>query len=134
MDYKDTAKRLLNRGLIKHARIYDEGGLGIVTDDRVLDTTYGQEDNSGGLLLQTKTGVSLNTISKAWKTGLRQTFRVTTKSGYELVATGDHKVMTTEGWVEVKKLKAGKHEILIQPMPGRFNENDGIWHRIPDHG
>jgi len=115
------------------AQIYDEGGLDILTDDRVLDLIYRQkESNSGGLMLDAKLGVKLNTMSKAWKSGLKPTFKLTTKCGYELIATADHKIMTTEGWVEIRNLKTGEHKVLIQPMAGQFNANDGLWSYLPD--
>lgn len=36
-----------------------------------------------------------------------QLFKITTSKGYSLKATGDHKIMTNRGWVEVNNLKMG---------------------------
>ena len=112
---------------------YGKGELKILTDDRVLDTLYGQfNDTAGGLMVQTKPTVSLNTISQAWRTGIKPTFKLTTKSGYELIATADHRVMTTQGWVQIKNLKIAQHKILIQPESGRFNKDDRLPFNIPN--
>ncbi len=109
------------------ARKYGDGGLRILTDDRVIDTLCAQSNNSsGGLMVQAKPGVSLNTISRAWKTGIKPTFKVTTKCGYELTATGDHRLMTTQGWVQIKDLKIGEHKVLIQSEVGKFNKDNQL--------
>jgi len=65
----------------------------------------------------------ISPMTKAWKTGTKQTYRLTTKSGYEIVATSDHKIMTTRGWVPLSELEKGKDKVLIQPGPGMWNTN-----------
>ena len=65
----------------------------------------------------------ISPMTKAWKTGTKQTYRLTTKSGYEIVATSDHKIMTTRGWVPLSELKKNKDKVLIQPGPGMWNTN-----------
>ena len=47
-----------------------------------------------------------------WKVGLKEVARVKTKEGYEITATLDHKLMTPDGWKEVKDLKPGDKIIL----------------------
>ncbi|MDP2924061.1 MAG: ribonucleotide reductase N-terminal alpha domain-containing protein [Candidatus Omnitrophota bacterium] len=110
-------------GLMKMKDIaehYSKGGLNILTDARALDVLYGSEE-VGNVATEIKTGVSLKTISAAFKTGVKPVFKVTTKSGLELIATGDHQLMTTNGWVKVKELKAGSTRVLIQSGEGRFS-------------
>jgi ribonucleoside-diphosphate reductase alpha chain len=111
------------KGLMKIKDIdeqYSSGGLNILTDERVSDFLYVNQV-SGNLMTETKAGVSLKTISGAFKTGLKPVFKVTTKSGFELTATADHQIMTSNGWVKVKDLGAGKDWVLIQGGPGEFN-------------
>jgi len=113
------------KGLVKMkdlAEDYSEGGIRIFTDDRALDILYSNQEE-GGVATLTKLGLSLNSITKAFKTGIKPVFKVITKSGYELVGTADHKVVTTEGKVKIKDLKEGKHKILIQSAEGKFNEH-----------
>jgi ribonucleoside-diphosphate reductase alpha chain len=99
--------------------------LNILTDDRVSDIIYADRE-SGGIATQIKLGVSLNKISAVFKTGIRPVFRITTESGFELTATSDHKIMTTDGWVAVSELKPGYHKILIQPTAGKFNDDSNL--------
>ncbi|MBU4376736.1 MAG: TSCPD domain-containing protein, partial [Candidatus Omnitrophica bacterium] len=113
------------KGLVKMKDLvenYAEGGIRIFTDDRAMDILYGGQEE-GSVATLTKLGLSLNTISKAFKTGVKPVMRLVTESGYELIATAEHKVITPEGRVKVKDLKLAKHKILIQPDEGKFNEN-----------
>src|SRR2546427_131018 len=50
----------------------------------------------------------------------RSSWRIATKSGFELTATADHKVLTTEGWLPVEHLVPGVHKLLIQSGEGKF--------------
>ncbi|MHA1116246.1 MAG: LAGLIDADG family homing endonuclease, partial [Candidatus Heimdallarchaeaceae archaeon] len=99
---------------------FPEGSVKITTDNRVPQQilTSGNQVQ----LLDTKTqGVSLNTITRAFSTGIKDVYKLTTVSGYELKATGDHKVLTNEGWVQVKDLDVKKHRVKIQSGEGVFN-------------
>ena len=106
-------------------RYYGAGGLNILTDGRVLENVYDREEY-GGLATETKTGVSFETISAAFKTGIRPVLKVVTESGIELMATGDHRIMTTNGWVMARNLKPGVHKVLIQPAAGKFNKDKNL--------
>ena len=114
MRMKDIAKR------------FSSGGVAVLTDDRILEIKYGGEIISGGLKTEVKTEVGLSTISAARKSGFKETMRLITESGYELIATPDHKIMTTHGWVEIKDLVPGRDRALIQGGKGTFNRNDKI--------
>lgn len=118
------------KGLMKIkdvAQDYSNGGLQIATDRRVLDILYDGGEGFGttaiATAVKTQLGVSLETISAAFKTGVKDVLKLVTESGYELIATPNHKIMTTKGWVEIQDLKPGFHKILIQPARGLFNEN-----------
>ncbi|MBI3035804.1 hypothetical protein HYY71_05775 [Candidatus Woesearchaeota archaeon] len=59
------------------------------------------------------------------KTGIKDAYRLTTKSGYELIATADHKVLTDNGWKEIRELT--EHDsVLLQSGQGNFNKNPEI--------
>ncbi|MBI3412534.1 MAG: hypothetical protein HY051_00445 [Candidatus Aenigmarchaeota archaeon] len=61
-------------------------------------------------------------LGKAFKTGYKKTYKLVTKSGYELTATEDHKIMTEKGWKILKSLTQ-EDSVLIQSGAGKFNEN-----------
>ncbi|MEQ8169507.1 MAG: ribonucleotide reductase N-terminal alpha domain-containing protein [Candidatus Eremiobacterota bacterium] len=98
---------------------YPEGGLNIATDNRVPVENAGQVDME-------QSGVTFNKISKAFCTGEKETYKIETQSGYELTCTGDHKILTNEGWVKVTDLDKEKHTILLQSGEGRFNKNNKL--------
>jgi ribonucleoside-diphosphate reductase alpha chain len=53
-------------------------------------------------------GSHLETPSHFFRSGVKKVYRLVTREGYTLKLTSDHKVMTTEGWVEAGKLKKGQ--------------------------
>ncbi len=59
-------------------------------------------------------------INRVWKSGIKDTYKIKTLSGYELVATADHKIMTVGGWKEVKNLTFNDN-VLIQSGEGLFS-------------
>jgi ribonucleoside-diphosphate reductase alpha chain len=103
-------------------RYFKEGGLRVATDDRVAEILYSHQD-SGNIAVKARPGVTFSSISQAFFTGVREVYRLVTESGYELEATGDHKVMTNEGWVRLVDLKKNKHKVLIQSGEGKFSED-----------
>jgi len=106
---------------------YEEGGIKVCTDDRVPDILYGSPNREkGNVMTQVNLGLSLNSISTAFKTGIKPVLNLVTESGFELKATRDHKIMTTSGWVKMKDLKSGEDQIFIQPAEGRFNNNERL--------
>jgi len=106
---------------------YSGGGIGIFTDGRVQDILYGrQEMEEGGVATETKLGLSVHVISAAFKTGVKPVLKIITKSGFELVATHDHKVMTPKGWVRALDLKIGMNKVLIQAGQGKFNSDSKL--------
>jgi len=106
-------------GLIRMSELaknYPTGGILILNDKRTLINT-----NLGLVTL----GINLNNISGVWKTGIKETFKLITKSGFEIIATADHKILTTNGWKELKSLSM-KDSILIQSDTGFFNKNKSL--------
>jgi ribonucleoside-diphosphate reductase alpha chain len=115
-----TEKGLMKiKDITKH---YSNGDLNILTDGRVSDVLYSNQE-SGNLATKTKVEVSLETISAAFKTGVKPCYKIVTESGYELIATADHKPLTEEGFKEVKDLEMNKDRVYIQPREGFFTKN-----------
>ncbi|MHA1399308.1 MAG: LAGLIDADG family homing endonuclease [Candidatus Heimdallarchaeaceae archaeon] len=101
---------------------YAEGGVAIATDNRVPRQVL----NSNGtisLLVSKQKGTSFYSISKAFTTGIKDVYKISTRSGYELKATADHKVLTNEGWIKIEELEPTKHRIFIQSGEGKFSSN-----------
>lgn len=80
-------------------------------------------DNGHGLV---SIGTTLNRMRLAWKTGVKDVLKITTESGYEIKATHDHKILTTEGWKEASQLKITDH-VMMQAGEGRFNGDDVLF-------
>ncbi|MEK7239944.1 MAG: LAGLIDADG family homing endonuclease [Gemmatimonadota bacterium] len=54
-----------------------------------------------------------------FRTGVKPVFRVTTREGYDVRVTGDHRLMTSRGWVEAQHLVEG--DVLhLQNRKGGF--------------
>ncbi|MFC1648207.1 LAGLIDADG family homing endonuclease [Nanoarchaeota archaeon] len=99
-----------DRGLIPIEKLADSSN--IYVDVRAASAT----DN--GLLLE-QLGTTLSKATAVWETGVKETFRVETKSGYELEATSNHKIMTNFGWKTVAELTTDD-KVLIQSAEGGF--------------
>jgi len=103
---------------------YPNGGISLVTDRRVPAEVVTE---SNGMLLasrdEAERGTRLGPMVAAWRTGVKPVWKVATKSGFELTATADHKVLTTAGWVSIEELVPGVHKLLIQSGEGRFPEH-----------
>ena len=78
------------------------------------------------VLQQDQAGLSFDNITKAFSNGVKDVYKITTESGYELKATVDHKILTKYNgdlnWTSVDKLNPEIHEILIQSGEGKFND------------
>lgn len=66
-----------------------------------------------------------SSASSVFWTGRKPVFRLLTKEGYELRATGNHQIMTPEGWVELRELKPGSR-IHILNRKGGFGTEGSI--------
>ncbi len=98
------------------AEKYPEGGVKVLADEFVLS------GNSGGTGVAVRRKCVLSSISKAFKTGKKHVYRITTKSGYRISATKGHKIYTQRGWVKVKDLQPHADTVYIQPQRGLFNK------------
>ncbi len=106
------------------AEKYGNGGVAITCDNR-MPIEIAQVDGTKLVIYKGLKGTNLSISSAIWKTGTKPIWKVETESGYELEATSDHKIMTTEGWVEVKNLGTN-HQVLIQSGEGRFSVDSSL--------
>jgi ribonucleoside-diphosphate reductase alpha chain len=106
---------------------FPNGGISLITDRRVPAEIVTE---SNGLLLASRDaaecGTRLGPMVAAWKTGIKPVWRLTTKSGFELTATADHKVLTTDGWIAIEGLVPGQHKLLVQSGEGGFAANRSL--------
>lgn len=107
------------------AERYGDGGLKIVTDNRIPTEVHHSDGTITLLYRKMGKGTSLNEISAAFKTGIKPVWKLTTDFGYELEATADHKIMTADGWVRMENLTSS-HKVLLQSDEGKFTEDDKI--------
>ncbi len=73
--------------------------------EAVVDARYGYEN-------------TFHASSKAFKTGVKQVFKLLTKEGYSLRATADHKIMTNKGYVPLGELKRGDKVHILNRKGG----------------
>lgn len=93
----------------------------IATDSRVPIEVI---DNNGkfSLMEQKENGILFNKTPNVWCSGIKPVYKLITKMGYEITATQDHKIMTSNGFKELSSLTK-EDKILIQKGEGKFNEN-----------
>ena len=102
---------------------YSDGGIKIDTDSRV-PIEIKQRDGSVMLMEQSQENlINFDLITKAFTTGIKEVYRIRTRSGYELECTEDHKLFTNKGWVKLKDLDLNEHSVYIQNGEGKFNED-----------
>jgi DNA-directed RNA polymerase beta subunit len=53
----------------------------------------------------------------------KKTYKIKTISGREIIATDDHKFMTTEGWMEVKNMNINETKIGIMPYQNNVDNS-----------
>ncbi|MHB1376992.1 MAG: ribonucleotide reductase N-terminal alpha domain-containing protein, partial [Candidatus Humimicrobiaceae bacterium] len=114
---------LTNEGLIRAKELFKRVNAGeeikIVYDKRAL------EFKLNGELRNNNFEIFENLINECWNRGRKEVYKLTTYSGFELEATPDHKILTTEGYKPLIELKKDD-EILIQPF-GMFKFNKKIF-------
>jgi len=81
-------------------------------------------------------GVALKAITRVYNNGQKPVATLTMKSGFQLTATLDHKVLTKKGWIRVEELKKGD-AVYIQNGAGHFSKNKNLpidWSKIKKRG
>lgn len=80
--------------------------------EAVVDGRYGYEN-------------TFHQSSKVFKTGVKKIFKLTTREGYTLRATADHKVMTVKGYVPMNELEPGD-KVHILNRKGGFGTHGNL--------
>jgi len=103
---------LTNEGLIRAKELFKRVNAGeeikIVYDKRALEFKLEGKFNNNNFKIHE------NLINGCWNRGIKEVYKLTTYSGFELEATPDHKVLTTEGYKPLIELKK-EDEVLIIP-------------------
>ena len=100
------------------AQKWYEGGLKVAVDVRTVH--YALEASAGGTVAGAS-GVEMVPISRAFRSGSREVVRVTTKQGFSIEVTPDHRMMTTRGWVPAGELRPGRDRVLVNDHAGATN-------------
>ncbi|MBA7567738.1 hypothetical protein ES708_09455 [subsurface metagenome] len=111
-----------DRGFIKARDLYERVKAGehvkILFDRRALEYKVSKEFADKNLDIFESENI------KSWNRGKKDTYKLITYSGYELEATADHKVLTTDGYKKLIELVKGD-EVLVNPkvfVNEKFNE------------
>ncbi|MCI0372262.1 MAG: hypothetical protein L0214_13040 [candidate division NC10 bacterium] len=109
-----------DRGLVRMAELaaaFAQGGIAVQVDPRMMPSRFLLFEGTHNVPVSAYDSGCLP-ITQAFCSGERDTIRVRTKSGLELVCTPDHRLMTTRGWVEAGTLRIGTDRLFIQSIPG----------------
>ncbi|MCG2717604.1 MAG: ribonucleoside reductase class II [Nanoarchaeota archaeon] len=112
-----------DKGLERFEDLVNAGhqSVSVLTDNRVpIKVSNGHMAQY--LLMKEQNAVKLCNTTALFDSGIKQTLKLITKSGYELVATPDHKIMTSDGWVRMENLTED-HKVLLQCKEGKFNQD-----------
>ncbi|MDA1337378.1 MAG: ribonucleoside reductase class II [bacterium] len=125
------------KGLLRMEELvqkYGDGGLKIATDKRAprtLDVSLearaiagkeGEQEIAPTLSFAEQKEKGVGSVSKAWATGVKPTYKLVTRSGYELEATKEHEIFTPEGKTALCELHKGD-KILLQSTEGLWAIN-----------
>ena len=111
-----------DRGLMRMDELvcrYREGGVAVKVDGRLLPERLMLWEGTHNVPV-TSYGDGCLPISRAFPSGERETLRIRTHAGFELICTPDHRVMTDRGWVSADSLEIGEDRLWIQSDPGVF--------------
>ncbi|MBI2034920.1 MAG: Gfo/Idh/MocA family oxidoreductase, partial [Candidatus Levybacteria bacterium] len=106
-------------------------GEGLIPMKEVVESHFAGGKRFGGnmsLIIDTRTlnhktgGTLPGRAVKFFDNGIKEVWRLTTKSGFTLTATPDHQLLTPKGWVKLRDLNTGDI-VLIQSGRGEFGKN-----------
>lgn len=70
-------------------------------------------------------------VADRWSTGVRDTYRLTTRTGKQIVATDNHPFLTATGWLALGQLSQGSVIATAMRLPDRqWAESDLLWEEI----
>jgi len=118
-----------DRGLLRMEELvarHGSGGVAVQVDPRMLPAQLMVWEGTHNVPIASYASGCLP-ITRAFCSGERETVRVRTRAGFELICTPDHRLMTERGWVQANELKVGADRVFIQSNSGLF----GIDSRLP---
>lgn len=89
-------------------------------EDIVIDTRTIEHEVAPGVIALQR-GTQLVKPLQIMKTGIKKVCTLITTSGYEVVATPDHKILTERGWVPLGDIQH-EDKVYIQSGAGQFRE------------
>jgi replicative DNA helicase len=104
-----TGETLVHLADGRRIPIRDLAQAGILTDVIALNEATGQLEAAQ--------------VKKAWYTGVKPVFRLTTQLGRQVRASANHRFLTREGWKPLDALKPGKDSV-------RIAQSDTDWDKI----
>ena len=110
-------------GMERMEELASEGEAEVCVDNRTLVVSSITRDGERGIVGE---GTSFSRVNKIWMSDVKDVVKLVTKSGFELIATPDHRIMTNEGWVEVGKLTPARHKVLVQGAAGSFSKDKAL--------
>lgn len=114
-----TDRGLLRLADLAHGR--PEGELAVLVDRRAGAADYSiREATSGWRVSPPISGTFATPVGAALPAGERETLRLVTDAGHEIVCTADQALLTTAGWIPAGRLVEGRHGLLVQSGPGLF--------------
>jgi len=117
-----TGKTLIStkNGWVKaeelHNRIEDGEDIEILFDKRALEYKISKEIGEEEL------GIHESGNIKSWNRGEKEVYRLISYSGFELEATADHKILTTKGYKELKKLRKEDEILVCEQLEKKSNQ------------
>ena len=92
----------------------------ILVDNRALDY-----ESSSGELISLQYGSQLVKPLQRIRTGIKECYKLETKSGYEITATHDHRILTQDGWKPLGEITEND-SVLIQSGAGKFSSTKNL--------
>jgi ribonucleoside-diphosphate reductase alpha chain len=117
-----------DNGLMKMSRLVDQfesKNIKVSTDNRLPIEILHSNGLKSLLFQNQKLGTTLQSVSNVWKRGEKEIILVETEGGYSVKVTPDHKIMTTDGWIQAKHLTK-EHKVLIQSGEGEFGKDNNL--------
>ncbi|MHB8277203.1 MAG: ribonucleotide reductase N-terminal alpha domain-containing protein, partial [Candidatus Humimicrobiaceae bacterium] len=112
---------LTNEGFIRAKELFKRVKSGeeikIVYDKRALEFKLNGKFNNNNFEIRE------NLINECWDRGRKEVYKLTTYSGFELEATPDHKILTTEGYKPLIELKNNDKVLVIPKILNDYDCN-----------
>ncbi len=103
-----------------HNRIENGENIEILFDKRALEYKISKEIGKEEL------GIHESGNIKSWNRGEKEVYKLISYSGFELEATADHKILTTKGYKELKKLQKEDEILICEQLERKSNKEIGL--------